>query len=111
MNALKIFGAILLIVIGFGVIGFVVNGISTGNYAFWAPVQAKVERKVFENSPSYIQGFNTLLANDYQQYQQAKSDSDKQIIKNIIIVKYIKYKTSDVEDETLKNFLIMVRGY
>jgi len=110
MNALKVFGIIILVMLGVGILTFLGNGIATGNYAFWAPKQAAVERKVFEGSPSYIEGFNSSLAADYQQYTTAP-DSQKVVMKNIILVKYTKYKSSDIGDDGLRQWFITLRGF
>jgi len=109
-NYLKVMGISILVILSLGILTFVGHGVATGNYIFWAPIQQKAEYKVFTNSPAYIQGFNRSLAFDFQQYQLA-NDSDKKLMKGVIQVKYGKYKTSDVEDETLRNWLIGIRGY
>ena len=109
-DGLRIIGVIIVAILVGGILTFIGNGIATGNYAFWAPKQAVVERKVFEGSPSYIEGFNSSLAADYQQYTTAP-DSQKVVMKNIILVKYTKYKSSDIGDDGLRQWFITLRGF
>jgi hypothetical protein len=57
---------------------FAFNGL--GLYAVTAPIQAKVERKVFENTVSYNQGMVQELSNIMREYAKADNDNERAIL-------------------------------
>lgn len=50
-----VLGFIAIVVASF-VIGFIATGGDLLTYSYWAPKQANAERKVFENSQSFVEG-------------------------------------------------------
>jgi rubrerythrin len=78
---------------------------------FFSTRQENVKTQVFENTQSYIDGKNNELSSLYQEYQQAKTDEDKQILKNVVIQKFGDFDTDKIKTEQLKNFLKQMRGF
>jgi hypothetical protein len=79
--------AIALAVVGsFSVIyalGFMLQAMDLGFYAFWAPKYKAVERQVFEESKPYVQGKITYLNRLRGDYELADKDH-KPAIKAVI---------------------------
>lgn len=61
------FGLLVLICLG----GWLVAGNNFLLFKFFAPRQAEVERQVFENTPSFVQGNNQELQKQYFDYVKA----------------------------------------
>lgn len=101
---------IILLFIGLLGLGFGLQYLDLINFGFFAPKYAKVERHIFENTPSYIQGKIQDLSNYKLQYDQTKNESDKESIKSVIHIQFANFNISDCPDE-LKQFLQMARGY
>lgn len=89
---------------------FLLNGYSLASFAFFAPKQAKVERHVFENTPSYVQGKIQDLSNYKLQYEQTKDSVNKEAIKAVIRTQFANFNINDCPDE-LRGFLEAERGY
>ena len=79
-------------IVGFGLLALVVilglTWIGQGNdffmYKVFAPATAKVQRQVFENTPSYNQGMIQELQNMQFQYEQVDS-AHKDALRSIIL--------------------------
>lgn len=104
--ALSIIGGLLcLLLLGFGLQYW-----DLVNFGFFAPKYAKVQRKVFENTPSYVQGKIQDLSNYKLQYDTTKDQSSKQMIQGVIRSQFANFNTSDCPVE-LQTFLQQMRGY
>ena len=74
------FGLLILICLG----GWLVEGNNFFLYRYFAPKQAEVERKVFEETPSFVQGNNQELQKQYFDYIKATPEQ-KAAMKSIIL--------------------------
>lgn len=54
-------------------------------YGDVAPAQAEVQRKVYVNTPSYINGKNEILMKYILEYNTADSTKDKQALRSMIL--------------------------
>lgn len=101
----------VLILIGIIFIG----GVLELEYAkFFFPKREAVERKVFEESQSYVHGKIQDLAKYYEEYKKAESANsfeDRNAIENLIKMNFSDFDAEKIQNMILKNFLIKVRGY
>lgn len=80
------------------------------SFSFFAPKYAKVQRNVFENTPSYVQGKIQDLSNYKLQYDQDTSLANKQAIKSVIQLQFSNFDIDQCPDG-LMSFLQETRGY
>lgn len=110
---MKRWGIILLVI---GAIILLI-GLSFG-LGFWKmafkstfePMEQDIEREVFENTKSYVQGKIQDLSNYYEEYQKADAE-DRVIIRNVIQMQFAGFEKKDIDNETLKSFLVNMRGF
>lgn len=77
------------------------------SFSFFAPKYEKVHRKVFEETPSYVQGKIQDLSNYKFQYEKADS-SDKVAIQAVVRSQFANFNDKYVPDELL-GFLTKMR--
>ncbi len=78
---------------------------------FFGPKYANVERKIFEESKSYTHGKIEDLGKYFQEYQEAKTQEDKDIIKEFVRLRFNEFDANKINNYKLKQFLISMRGY
>ena len=78
---------------------------------FFAPKRENIRREVFEQTKSYTHGKIQDLAKYFEEYQNAKSDSDKNTIKSLIIMNFAEFDETKINSYKLQDFLIQMRGY
>jgi len=71
---------------------------------------ADIDRKIYEQSKSYIHGKTQDLAKYYEEFQKA-DEQGKQVIKNIIQMNFAELDETKIENRRLKAFLQEMRGY
>jgi hypothetical protein len=59
--------------------------IALGLRALFGPPSQRVERGIYENSPSYIQGKDQAIAKQKLEYGKAKDDGAKSAIKGYVL--------------------------
>jgi hypothetical protein len=77
---------------------------------FFSPKYQNVERKVFENTQSYVHGQIQNLSKHYGEYQKADNEG-KAAIRGIVSVQFAQFDLNHVPSLELKRFLIQCRGY
>lgn len=77
---------------------------------FFDPKFKNVERKVFENTQSYVHGQIQNLSKHYGEYQKGDQQA-KESIKGIVAVQFAQFPIEQVPSGQLKSFLITCRGY
>ena len=77
---------------------------------FFDPKYQNVERKVFENTQSYVHGQIKNLSKHYGEYQKGDREV-KESIKGIVAVQFAQFPLEQVPSTPLKSFLITCRGY
>lgn len=71
---------------------------------------ADIDRKIYEQSKSYIHGKMQELAKYYEEYHKATED-EKQVIKNLIQMNFANVDETAIVNSKLKLFLNEMRGY
>lgn len=97
--------------IGFIALIFTLNLGGLGWKMFFAPKYESVNRQVFEETKSYVHGKNEDLAKYFSEYQEAKTDEDKAIIKEVVKVRFAEFDTNKVNVPRLRQFLVSMRGF
>ena len=101
-------------VIWFIIVFIIVAGILTGVYLViksTAGVEnANIDRKIYEQSKSYIHGKIQDLAKYYEEYQNADEEG-KQAIHNLIQMNFAELDENKIENRRLRIFLQEMRGY
>ncbi len=70
---------------------------------------ANIEREIFLESQSQVQGAIRDLANYRRQYNQAEDDSEKKAISQLIVNRLSHLDPDYVDDRELRDFLLDVR--
>lgn len=78
---------------------------------YFKPKYAEIEREVFEETKSYVHGKVQDLAKYFEEYQKAKTLEEKEIIVNLIKMRFAEFDADNVRNTQLRRFLINVRGY
>ena len=78
---------------------------------FFSPKYQNVERKVFEETKSYVHGKNEDLAKYFEEYQRADNPKDKEIIKEFVRIKFGDFDAEKVRSPKLRQFLVTMRGF
>jgi len=94
---------LLAVIFIFGLFGL-------GYYKFFAPKYMDVERTVFENTKSYVQGIQQDLGKYYFEYQSGTED-DKAAIRATIQMRFAEVDSSKLQSPQLRAFLTKTRGY
>lgn len=110
MSTSKIIWTSIASFLGLLLLIFCLNYYSLVSFGFFAPKYAKVQRNVFENTPSYVQGKIQDLSNYKLQYEQTADTNNKSAIRAVIRSQFANFNTADCPDE-LKPFLQEQRGY
>lgn len=100
-------GVVVLVV----VMIFVCGGISIAYYKVFAPMQKNIERDVFEESQSFVHGKIQDLAKYFEEYNQKDDLTEKEAIRQIIIMQFTQFDSDKVKNDKLRQFLVNMRGY
>ena len=96
--------------VGLLAVVFALTYTQLGFFQFFAPKFKNVERKVFEETKSYVHGKIQDLAKYKAEYDRA-DDKDREAIRQIIIMRFAEFDESQIRAINLKRFLIQMRGY
>ena len=77
---------------------FVLELFGLGMFKFFAPKRENVRREVFEQTKSYVHGKVQDLGKYYEEYQSAKTIDDKDVIRNVIKVRFAEFDESKIKD-------------
>ncbi|MHA2179843.1 MAG: hypothetical protein ACXAAH_00315 [Promethearchaeota archaeon] len=110
MNVPKGIGIGFLILAGIIILMFLLSLVGLKFVEFFDPAYQDVERKVFEQTKSYTHGKIQDLASYYHEYKKSSQD-EKLIIANVIKSQFADFEASKIREESLKSFLIEIRGY
>ncbi len=102
------FGVVLAFIVTFGV---VVPSIQLGYISFWNPKFQSVERTTFKETKSYIEGMTMDLAKYYGEYQEAKTDETKSVVKNLVRLRFSDFDKNNIDSYELRGFLVECRGF
>jgi len=90
---------------------FILELFGLGMFKFFAPKRENVRREVFEQTKSYVHGKVQDLGKYYEEYQNAKTTEDKNVIRNVIKVRFSEFDETKIQVDELRRFLINMRGY
>lgn len=90
-----IVGLLLIILCGFGGIGY---KLSIGK------MSKDADRQIFKESVAYNEQASSFLADSYKQYNEAETEADKTTIEQYVIMKYPNLDDDTIENETLRQF-------
>jgi len=111
MNAAKIVGVSLVAIVILIAILFGTTNLSLWWKGHFNPKFKNVERKVFEETKSYVHGAIQDIGNYYGQYQQAETEEEKASIQSVVKVRFSEFNAENISSLELRNFLIKARGY
>lgn len=106
---------IIAVIIGFIII---VTGLSLGTGYFGNFYKSTVikqsvdiDREIFEKSKSHIKGMADDLAKYKYEYETSKDDISKQAIRDLIVDRFADFDVNDLNNPSLRSFLIRMRGF
>lgn len=68
--------------------------------------QTNAEREVFKSTVAYTEQAASFLAKSYKEYNDAKTNADKNAIIEYVIMRYPHLDTDSIDNSTLKQFYI-----
>ncbi|AXF52301.1 MAG: hypothetical protein [Caudoviricetes sp.] len=92
------------ILIGIGAVALIVGAAKIGYTYTIRKQQVNAERKVFKNTVTYTEQTATNLTKYYKEYNEAKTESDKEAIRQYVVMMYPNIDTDTIENQTLKSF-------
>ena len=96
--------------IGIIVVAFLLNLGGLQWKKFFSPKYQNVERSVFEETKSYVHAVQQDLGKYYAEYQ--KADADERIaIESVIRMRFAEFDENNIQNNTLRNFLVAKRGF
>lgn len=110
MSKLQITGVVLLSIIALVVLLFFFGALDLSFTKWYAPKKENIRREVFEETKSYVHGKQQMLGKLYGEWQDAAYD-EREAIEATIKMQIADIEADDISNETLREFLIQVRGY
>ena len=101
MKGLAILGGLVL----FLALIFGLSYAGLAHYQFFAPKFQEAERKVYEETPSFLQGKEQLLTELRLEYQRARTDGEKENIKAMILNEASTVDLNKLRDRGLRRFV------
>lgn len=99
---------ILLVLVA---LAFALEYANLGWTKFFGPKRANIQREIFEEQKSYTHGMAKELAKYYEEYRKAETVGDKAAISEYIKMNFGNFDEKKLTNDTLKAFLIKIRGY
>ena len=90
---------------------FLVSYFNLSLTKFFKPRYENVDRAVFENTKSYLHGVQQDLGKYYDEYRNAKSEDEKEVIREVIKARFAEVDPAKIQSLELRRFLIAMRGY
>ncbi len=109
-NYIKIGLISIGVLIVFILLLFILGVLNLSMFKFFAPRYENVRREVFENTQSYTHGKIQDLAKYKEEYDKAEFE-EKELVRQIIILRFAEFDESKIKSQNLKNYLIKMRGY
>ena len=90
---------------------FVLELFGLGMFKFFAPKREGIRREVFEETKSYNHGVAQDLGKYFQEYQEAGTEREKEVIRSVVRMRFAEYDAENLQNDELKRFLKNMRGY
>lgn len=81
-----------------------------GLFEIFAPMKRDIDRKVFENTKSYLHAAQQDLGKYYYEYQTA-DEAGKSVIKATIRIRFAELDANKLQSRELRAFLKKTRGF
>ena len=107
----KTVGIVLGGFVGLLLIIFIFGVFELGWMKFFEPKKENIRREIFEETQSYVHGKIQDLAKYYDEYNKADLQSDKETIRQLIIMRFAEFDETKIRSVRLRNFLTNMRGY
>jgi len=104
-------GSIILVIVLLVALSFGTGILDLKYYEFFGTRKANVERKIFKENKSYVEGMVNDLAKYKFELSQTEDEIGQKAIKNMIRDRFANFDVNNIENYQLQNFLIEVRGY
>lgn len=104
---------LLAIIVGVLVLLALVFGLNTAGLKFkerFGVQNANIERKIFKENKTHIEGMASDLAKYRHELSQEKDETAQQAIKDLIRSKYADFDINKLQDYSLQQFLREIRG-
>ena len=69
------------------------------------------EREVFKETVTYSEAAASFLADCYKQYNDAKTDAERNAIMEYVVMRYPNLNTRTIDNDTLRRFYNQCLGY
>lgn len=79
--------------------------------SFFGKKSANIEREIFEQSTSYIQGKRQEASRLYLQYSRAQTDEDREAILGIIPIQFANFNEDEHLDGEIRSFIRRGKGF
>jgi hypothetical protein len=106
---LAVVGAIVLLVVSVVALTFGVSALGLVHLSFFGPKYQEAERKIYEETPSYVQGKEQTLAELRLEYRKAKTAGERSNIKSMIINEAATMDLDQLKDSSLRRFVRTLR--
>lgn len=91
---------------------FALGAVGLAFKAYYYPRSQAIERDVYENTPSFVQGKIMDLAKYKREYDAAAGKiTDQDAIRAIINQQFAYFDSNKVKDPALRAFLVQMRGF
>jgi mannosyltransferase OCH1-like enzyme len=108
---MKIIGITILIIALLIGIAFGSGLLDLKFYEFFGVRKANIQREIFKENKSYIEGMISDLSKYKYEYEMETDEVAKMAIANLIRDKFANFDSSNIESSGLKQFLIQIRGF
>ena len=106
---LGILAVILVIALLIG-LSFATGVLDLKFYEFFGVRKANIEREIFKENKTHVEGMASDLAKYRYELQIEKDETAKQAIRDLIRSKYADFDVNKLQDYSLQNFLREIRG-
>jgi len=110
MKVVKAVLAVILAIVLMIAIAFGSGMLNMTFYEFFGMKKANIERKIFKENKSHVEGMISDLAKYKYELAIEKDEIAKNAIRSMIRSKYANFDETKIEDYALKAFLIQIRG-
>jgi hypothetical protein len=113
-GTMKIFKSIMAVILVIGLsigIAFASGLLDLEFYRFFGTRRASVQREIFKENKSYVEGMVSDLGKYKYEYEIETDEVAKKAIENMIRDRFANFDSSNIESYGLKQFLIQTRGF
>ena len=79
-------------------------------YRYFGKERANIQREIFKENKSYVEGMVSDLAKFKYEYTTEENEVAQKAIADLIRTKFANFDLSNIEDASLRKFLVDIRG-